>query len=253
VAGVVIILVLAFDFALIALAVYFHKRFWRFVKRLVRRIRMHGVFAAVREGDLARVHRKVGRNGRRVNAQDLRGDAALHAAYYYSGHHSGKSEMAEELLALGAHDNLFSDDGLRPVQMVDVRQAEDELVELGRLVDAEDGRGWRDSSRAREIYERLRERGSAVVSRAVGNAVAGVSEAERWGLFVVGIKLGDVVRESVLRELLGKFGTQRIAEDFLHSGSPLLRQAAEYWERAPHRAKIARGEAAAGRVRWGEF
>jgi hypothetical protein len=37
--------------------------------------------------------------------------------------------------------------------MVDVRQAEDELVELGRLVDAEDGRGWRDSSRAREVYD----------------------------------------------------------------------------------------------------
>jgi hypothetical protein len=222
-----------------------------FARRFVRRVRMGRLFDAVREGDLDLVRRKVGRDGRRVNAQDLRGDAALHAAYYYSGHHSGKSEMVEELLALGAHDNLFSEDGLRPIQMVDVRQAEDELVELGRLVDAEGG--WCDLSLAREIYEWLRGRGSAVVSRAVGNVVAGVSEAERWRLFAVGIKLGDVVRESVLRELLGKFGTQRIAEDFLHSGSPLLRQAAEYWERAPHRAKIARGEAAAGRARWGEF
>jgi hypothetical protein len=212
----------------------------------------------VREGDPAEVRRLVGASEKRVNMQDQQGNTALHYAY-----HAGRDDVARELIALGANQQLFNGNRLTPPQMIYIRQAEDQLTELARLLDPDTG--WRDPSRARDLYDQLRAAGSHVVTLALSNLVAGTPVAEqRRPMLLAGIKLGDGVLAGALTDMLRRFGTRQIAEDYAGSGSPFLEQAAAHWSKKPHGqiagtagpagapgpAEITRGSE---RAEWGKF
>lgn len=121
------------------------------------------------------------------------------------------------------------------------------VVSGASCLDAE--ASWIDTSRARQIYDILKNIGDSLVVETLGRQI--MDQEIRLRVLYLGAKLGIIGTETKLNAILLHHGDKQMAEDFLNSGSAQLYEGGKQWGDA-NGYNIVTG-AGSHRIRWGSF
>lgn len=111
----------------------------------------------------------------------------------------------------------------------DLEQTKDLLLAGASYLDSRGN--WTDKVKGKQIYDALQIMSAETVARALIELVAD-NNPNRLQILFLGVKLGLRGSQEGLIKLLMAFGDKQMAEDYLNSGSPELRQGGIQWAKA---------------------
>lgn len=196
---------------------------------------------AVIRGEVPRIDACM-RRGTSVNAQDDQGNTPLHYAYYH-----GQQDIIDRLIAYGADLTIRNNDGDLPPEMRELGRADGLLTSGALLLDRQGN--WTDETRARPIYDELKQMSGDLVTKAIVRKVR--RDENRLRVLLLAVKLGIAGSEARLNDLLQACGDKSMAEDYLNSGSPVLYEGGKRW--AESRGYTIGAGTGSHRVSWGRF
>ncbi|OGU54000.1 MAG: hypothetical protein A2V66_17770, partial [Ignavibacteria bacterium RBG_13_36_8] len=178
-----------------------------------------------------------------VNIAGELDDTPLHTSIY-----TNQPEITLLLLSHGAEINILNRYGLNPFEMKELPIIDNYVTNTAKLLNA-DG-VWRNRIKAKEYYDILQ---SYPTKQVINSLVLQVikKDAFRLKILLLSIKLGINDSEEKLASLLMVYGDKFMAEDYLNSGSNILKSAAAEWA-IEHGYQISTG-LGSNRAGWGEF
>jgi len=123
------------------------------------------------------------------------------------------------------------------------------LVTTGALL-LTDNAEWIDRKEARNVYDLIKRYDNRTVIEGLARKVA-EDERNRLRVLFFGVKLGIPGSQERLNQVLDEHGDEKMAEDFLNSGSPALYEGGKRWANN-HGYSIVAG-IGSHRVSWGSF
>jgi hypothetical protein len=123
------------------------------------------------------------------------------------------------------------------------------LITTGALLLTDDAE-WMNRNEARDVYNLIKQYNDGIVVNGLVRKVIR-DEGKRLHVLFLGIKLGVSGSQERLNKVLYKHGDEKMAEDFLNSGSPELYEGGKRW--AKNHGYTIKSGVGSHRASWGKF